>query len=186
MFIVPIALVAALAVLGPARPSGGDTVTAERPQASNRLPVLEQIGVAQPPRVALAQEDPLPGSDEEPARQPGGSGAPDPMATEEPAQQPSGAEAPLPATTAEPAQPAAGSPAPSGPAPIVGAATPTIDFSEVMNAPSVQTAIAQFSGMSNMLPAMPVPSGQANPVSAPAQQTQQAYANATMTAIVGR
>jgi hypothetical protein len=169
MLIVPIALVGAVAMLGSAQPSSTLDLAAQRPHVNGQMVVPDQAAAAQPARIALAQEESMPLTEEELT-----AGEQEPAVLETSPAEPalvSDSEAPDPVAPAEPAQPVAGAP------------TPTLDFSRALEAPSVQTAIAQFSGMSQLVPAIPGQQGQTNQGAPPALQTAAA---ATMSALTGR
>ncbi len=175
-FLVPLLLVAAMAACGPARQSAPSNQAGERPQEPARAASSSQVSLAQPARIALAQEEEAPAAETEPEA--------DMPAAEEPTAEPAAqdeqpvSEAPAPVATAEPAPLVA---APTDTAPMAGAATPTIDLSRVLEEPAIQTAVAQFSNMAPPLPPIPNQNGQQQGAPA-AAQTQAAIMMATLTA----
>ncbi len=187
---IPILLLAAVAACGPTQqpPSNNQTgnqtgsQTGARPQDAARMPAIDQLGLAQPARIARAQEEEAPIADGDPATEVSEFDTPqaDAPMVEETAPvaedgQPPVSDVPAPVATTEPATAAPT----TVPTLAAGAPTPTLDLETVLQSPSVQTAIAQFSNMAPPLPPIPNQSGQ--PQAQPATQTQAAVMTATRT-----
>lgn len=172
MLVLPISLVAAVAAFG--RDHSAGPVTTRPPDQALQM-IAAQRAPQQSALITLAQaNEELPASE--------ASAPADPVDAEAlpapPEEAPTDLAAPV--ATPEPA-PTLAAPSPSDTSMTAGAATPTptIDLSRVFEAPSIQTAIAQFSGM---VPALPLPGGQESQGAPPAAQTQAAIMMATITA----